>query len=127
MASTRLQRVARLLKEELSRIIRAEIDDPRLGMVSITDVDVAPDLRAAEIFVSVYGDADAQAASIAVLERASKYLRGVLGREIEMRYTPELHFHLDHSLERGARVLELLHEIEHQDTTKKDGTSNDQS
>jgi ribosome-binding factor A len=112
MASTRLQRIARLLKEELSLIIRREIDDPRLGLITITGVEVTPDLRIAHVYISVYGEPEAQAASMSVLERASKFLRGALGRTIELRYTPELHFHLDTSIERGARIFELLHEIE---------------
>lgn len=111
MASTRLQRLSRLLKEELSQIIRREIDDPRLGLISIIDVEVTPDLRQAHVYVSVYGEAEEKQLSISVLERASKFLRGVLGRTIEIRYTPELHFHLDTSIERGAHIFELLHEI----------------
>lgn len=112
MASTRLQRIGRLIKEELSQYIRREIDDPRLGLVSITDVDVTPDLRIAHVYVSVFGEEEQQKMSLSILERASKYLRGVLGRTIEIRYTPELKFHLDTSIERGSRIFELLNQIE---------------
>jgi len=117
MASTRLQRITKLLKEEISRIIREEINDPRLGFVSITDIEMTPDLRIAHIYVSVYGTPEEQEATIGVLVRASRFLRGELGKQVEMRYTPELHFYLDRSIERGAHVFELLNTI---DTEKKD-------
>ena len=112
MSSTRPQRVARLLKEELSRIIREEMNDPRLGFISITDVEVAADLRTAHVYVSVFGTPEEQKASVDALEHARGYLRSTLGKELNMRYTPELNFHLDRSIERGARIFELLKEIE---------------
>lgn len=110
MSSTRIQRMTKLLKEEISRIIREEINDPRLGFISITDIEMTPDLRVAHIHVSVYGTPAEQDDSIAVLERASRFLRGELGKQVEMRYTPVLQFHLDRSIERGARIFELLKE-----------------
>jgi ribosome-binding factor A len=112
MASTRQQKMARVLRDELSRIIREEVNDPRLGLVSITGVDVAPDMKSARVYVSVYGSQDEQQQSLDVLVRASGFLRGEFGRQINLRYTPQLFFELDTSLERGARVVELLHEIE---------------
>jgi len=115
--------VGRVIKEELSRIIREEIDDPRLGLVSITGVEVTPDLRIAHVHVSVYGDEAQRKMSLGILDRASRFLRGVLGREIELRYTPELHFHLDTSLERGARIFELLHEIKTEEKENPDEPS----
>ncbi len=111
MASTRVQRIAKLLKEEVSRIIRVEINDPRLGFVSITDIKMTPDLHVANIYVSVYGTPEEQDATMGVLDRASRFLRGELGKQVEMRFTPELHFHLDRSIERGAHVFELLKQV----------------
>jgi len=107
----------------LSRIIREEIDDPRLGLITLTDVEVTPDLRIAHVHVSVYGDEAQQKISMSILDRASRFLRGMLGREIDLRYTPELHFHLDTSIERGARIFELLHEIETEEKEKPDEPS----
>ncbi|HEX2951867.1 MAG TPA: 30S ribosome-binding factor RbfA [Armatimonadota bacterium] len=112
MASTRTQKMSRLLRDELSRIIREEINDPRLGFISITDVEMTPDLRVAHVHISAYGTPEEQANSMGVLDRASGFLRGELGRQIDIRYIPELRFHLDKSLERGSRVVELLREIE---------------
>lgn len=125
MATTRVQKVSRLLKEELSRIIREEINDPRLGFISITDVELTPDLKAATIFISAYGTEEERTASMTVLDRASSFLRGELSRQIDMRYTPELHFQLDTSLERGARIFDLLHQIE--PTLKKEEETDEQA
>lgn len=131
MASTRMQRMSRLLKEELSRIIREEINDPRLGFISILDVQMTPDFRIAHVYVSVYGTPEQQNDSIAVLDRASRFLRGVLGNQVEMRYTPELHFHLDRSIERGARIFELLKEAppaeEKEENKEENADANGQS
>jgi ribosome-binding factor A len=112
MSATRLQRIGRLIQEELSSIIRREVDDPRLGLISITGVEVTTDLRIAHVYVSVYGEPEQQQMSISILDRANRFLRGMLGKVIEIRHTPELHFHLDTSLERGARIFELLHEVQ---------------
>ncbi|HEY3376899.1 MAG TPA: 30S ribosome-binding factor RbfA [Armatimonadota bacterium] len=120
MASTRVQKVAKLLREELSSIIRREINDPRLGFISITEVEPTSDLRSANIYISAYGTPEEQQESMGVLDRASGFLRGILGRKLEMRNIPELHFQLDRSLERGARVFELLNEIK--PTLEKDKT-----
>lgn len=108
MGSTRQQRMSRLLREELSRIIREEINDPRLGLISITEIELTPDFRAARIYISAYGTPEEQQASMDVLDRAKGFLRGELSRQLDLRHTPEIGFQLDPSLERGARVFELL-------------------
>jgi ribosome-binding factor A len=120
MASTRIQKISRIIKEELSLIIRREINDPRLGFISITDVELTPDKRIANIYISAYGTPEEQQASMDVLERATGFLRGELSRQIDIRFTPELNFQLDKSIERGARVFELLKSIE--PTIKKETT-----
>lgn len=112
MASTRQQKVSKLLREELSLVIRRDINDPRLGFISITDVEMTPDFHTAHIYISAYGTEEEQSNSMQVLDRAAGFLRGAIGRSLDMRYTPELRFHLDTSLARGARVFELLNTIE---------------
>jgi len=107
--------MASLVKEELSRIIREEMNDPRLGFISITEVDISADLHTAHVYVSIYGAEKEQQDTMTALESARRFLRGQLGKAVEMRYTPELVFHQDTSIERGARIFELLHEIEKSD------------
>jgi len=112
MSATRLQKIGRLIKEELSLIIRREMNDPRLGFFSITDVVVPADLRSAHVYISVYGSEKEQGDTMTALESARRFLRGELGKKIDLRHTPELFFHLDRSIERGARVFELLKQVE---------------
>lgn len=106
----RVQRVREEIKKEVSDIIR-EMKDPRIGFVSVVDVEVSNDLRHAKIFVSVYGDEAAKKESLAGLEAATGYIRTEIGRRIRLRHTPEIVFRLDSSIERGARINQLLNEI----------------
>lgn len=129
--SLRAEKLREFLKEEVSQIIQRELKDPRIGFVSITDVEVSVDLRHARIFVSVLGDDTAKAKSMEGLRSAQRYIRGELGKRMQMRYTPEVTFRLDESIERGTRIVSLLREVgegdrrvdpasaDRDDTTKK--------
>jgi ribosome-binding factor A len=112
MPTQRQLRVQELLKQEVSRILQFELRDPRLGFVTVTDVEVSPDLRYARVFVSVYGDQKAVSRSMERLRASTGFVRGVLGHSIELRYTPELTFVHDTSVARAARIAELLRQIE---------------
>jgi ribosome-binding factor A len=107
----RPERVEQFIMEELGQILQREVRDPRIGFVSVTDVEVSADLRHARVFVSVLGDADAKAATMDGLRSALGYIRRELGSRLQMRYTPEIAFKLDESIERGARVNKLLGEV----------------
>jgi len=107
----RPEKVEQFIKEELSQILQREVRDPRIGFVSVTDVEVSADLRHARVFVSVLGDADAKAATMDGLRSAQGYIRRELGSRLQMRHTPEIAFRLDESIERGARVNRLLGEV----------------
>jgi ribosome-binding factor A len=112
MPTQRQERVGELLREDISRIIQRELSDPRLPpLISVTEVSVSPDLRQARVFVSVYGDAPTREQAMAALEAAAGRIRGHLGRSVRLRYTPQLEFVLDTSLERGAHILKLLDQI----------------
>jgi ribosome-binding factor A len=108
MAATRMQKLNRMLREELARIFVEEMNDPRLGLTSITEVDTAPDLSSATIYISVYGEEEVQQTTLLVLKGASSFLRGELSRAVELRHTPQLRFRLDPSLARGTHVLDLI-------------------
>lgn len=113
MTVTRRQRrVGELLREELSILLQREARDPRLEDVTITDVEISPDLRHARVYVSVIGDRQAKAKALQGLERATGFLRRELAARVTLRRIPELTFHLDESIERGQRIMELLHQIE---------------
>jgi len=109
--SHRPGRLAEAVKKEISEILKNEIKDPRLGFVTITMVDVTPDLRYAKVYASVLGDLEQQKATAEVLHRATGYIRSEIGRRIRLRYTPEITFELDNSIERGTRVIKLMEEV----------------
>ena len=108
----RIERVNELLRAELSRLIMQDLRDPRASsMISITGVATSPDLRHANIYISVLGGEAERSVSLAALRQAAGYLRRQLRERIELRVVPELDFRLDPSVESGRRIDELLAEI----------------
>lgn len=121
MPNYRIQRLAERIKEELSDILQRELKDPRLGFVSITDVELTRDLQVAKVYVSVLGSEEEKATSLETLQRAKGFLRTEIGRRIQMRHVPDLLFKFDTSIEHGARVHELLLELERKGELGQDG------
>ena len=115
MASTRQRRIQELLVHEISEIVRREVQDPRVGFVTITDAEVTPDLRHARVFFSVLGDATQQEESTKGLNRAAGFVRSEFARRAQMRFVPEIHFEFDPSAERGARISQLLEQVRQDD------------
>jgi ribosome-binding factor A len=111
MTEHRAERLRELIKHEFGDILQRELKDPRIGFVSVTDVEVSNDYSHVKVFVSVLGDDAAKAAAIAGLESAKGFIRTELGRRIRLRHTPELHITVDNSIERGSRIMELLAEV----------------
>lgn len=111
MASNRIGRINEEIQRELASLIR-NVKDPRVtGMISITAVDTTPDLRYAKIYVSMLDKSDTKEV-IKGLKSAAGYLRRELGRALSLRYTPELTFVADDSIDKGAHILELLRDPE---------------
>ena len=110
MTGRRPQRLAEQIKEEVSLIVAGELEDPRIGFVTVTEAKLSADLRHAKIFVSVLGTDDEIAASLAALNHASGFIRRQLGAALRIRYTPELHFAYDDTIRTAARIEELLSE-----------------
>ncbi|MEB3171668.1 MAG: 30S ribosome-binding factor RbfA [Synechococcaceae cyanobacterium] len=110
----RVERVAALIRREVSELLRSGIKDERIhsGLVSVTHAEVAGDLQHCRIFVSVLGSDDDRSQVLAGLKAAAPYVKGELGRRLRLRRTPEVAFQLDRGLERGTSVLELLHRLE---------------
>jgi len=121
LAFQRSERVAEEMKREIAKILHDELKDPRLGrFVTITKVEVTRDLRYAKVFVSVYGDDQQKKQSIEALNNASGFVRREIGRRIKLRYTPEILFSLDDSIEHGARISQLLNKV------KQEGSRQDE-
>lgn len=97
-----------MIKRALAEILQREMRDPRLAMVAVTEVEVARDFTTAKVFVSAIGEAEEKAEALKALQGASGYLRGQLGRHIDLRTVPALSFRYDTGIERGARMFELL-------------------
>ena len=111
MGSIRPERVAELLHRELSTLLSRELSDPRLAGVTITDCEVSRDLKHAKVFVSTLQGGEARDAALLTLKRASGTLRRRLAPRLGLREVPSLRFQFDDSLERGARVDELLRKV----------------
>jgi ribosome-binding factor A len=108
----RTDRLDELLREEISGILTREVQDPGIGFVTITDVEVAPDLRHAIVWVSVIGSEDDRRQSLRALARSMPFVRNRLGR-LRLKRIPELHVRHDDTVRRGTRVLQILEGLEH--------------
>jgi len=107
--SRRVERVQSLIRHELGLIVQLELKDPRIaGLVSITNVEVTPDLRRARVYFSVYGSEDDERSAVQALTSAQAYLRRELGNRLTLRYAPELELHVDHSMAEADQVNRLL-------------------
>jgi len=111
MQPKRLERVNQLIKEEISRVLQRELKDPRLGFVTVTDVEVTKDLRLAKVYVSILGPEEKWKASLAALESARGFIHNWLRHHLSLRVTPSLLFRPDRSMAHAAQIQELLAEL----------------
>jgi len=108
MQGKRLERVNQLIKEEISVLLQREVKDPRLGFVTVTEVDVTADLKLAKVYVSVLGPDEQWASSFRALESARGFVWNWLRRHLDLRVTPEIAFRPDRSMEHAAHIQSLL-------------------
>ena len=113
---SRPERVAERIKMELAEIFIRELNDPRIGFITITKVDVSPDLEDAKIYVSVFGSDEEKLETMKGLESAKKFIRGKLGGKLELRGVPEIQFILDESIEKASKVWSLMNKIHDSDS-----------
>jgi ribosome-binding factor A len=107
----RVQKLREFIREEVSDILHRGTKDPRIGFVSVTDVELTSDLRHAKVYVSVLGSEEDRARTMEALEHAVGFVRTELAKRLRTYHTPEIQFRLDTSIERGTRVLQLLREL----------------
>lgn len=110
--SRRLQRVAELLKREVSELLRRELNVEDVGLLSVNEVKVAPDLKTATVFVGFVGNRRQRAAAPEMLAQHTKRIQMMLGAQLRTKWTPVLTFLLDESVEKGNRVLAILESLE---------------
>ncbi len=111
MQAKRIERVNQLIKEEISLLLQRELKDPRLGFVTITEVETTADLRSAKVFVSVLGSEEQWRASMAALESARGFVRNWLRDHLDLRVTPTLDFRPDRSMEHAAQIQTILQRL----------------
>lgn len=123
--SMRTARVNELLREELSQLILREVKDPRVsrGLISITEVQVSPDLRRAVVYVSHLGNDDERDGALKGLESSAHFMHRELMHRLKMRNVPELVFKFDPSIERGARLASLINQVTRDPAHPLDATS----
>jgi ribosome-binding factor A len=111
VVSRRTRQVGEFLREELTDIIRRDVKDPRIGFMSVTRVDVTPDLRHAAVYISVLGTDGERSDTLAALVSASGFIRHTLKPRLRMRQIPELEFRDDRSMEHAEKIARTLREI----------------
>lgn len=120
----RIEKLQELIKQEMSKMLLTDLKDPRIGFVTVTDVEMTGDLREAKIYVSVMGGAEQVKSSLEGLNSALGFVRREIGQRIRLRFTPEISFALDTSLDYGDHIQKLLLQVEgdtNADNTKGGG------
>jgi ribosome-binding factor A len=120
--SQRTNRLDSQIQQELMELLQREMKDPRIGFVTITQVETAADLGHARVWVSVYGSEEDKERSMAALRAAAPWLRRQLGQRLRLRKVPELSLRRDDSIETGDRVLRILHDLEREGSGSPEGT-----
>jgi ribosome-binding factor A len=111
MKPRRVERVGELLKQKISQVIIAEMSDPRMGFVTVTKVEAAPDLRSAKVYVSILGTEGERTRTLRGLRHAHGFIQRLIGEEIELRNVPALNFVEDPSVKRSIRISRLINEV----------------
>lgn len=124
----RIEKLQELIKQETGKMLLNDIKDPRIGFVTVTDVEMTGDLREAKIFVSVMGGEEQVKNSLEGLKSALGFIRREIGKRIRLRFTPEISFALDTSLDYGDHIQKLLLQVEgdldHADNAQAGGSEN---
>lgn len=111
------------IRLDLAQILRGELRDPDLDFVTVTEVEVAPDLSFARIYVSVYGGNEPEEKAMAALRKAKTRIRYLLAQRSKLRHTPDLDFKLDQTAARADRIEQLLMEVKKNEAPKSDDES----
>ena len=115
MAGPRMRRINEVLREVVGAAVAGELNDPRIGFVTVTSVETSPDLRAAKVYVSVLGDEEEREETLSGLRSSHGVIQARIAAETRMKRTPTLTFHYDDTIEKASRVSELLEEGENEE------------
>jgi len=121
LTSKRSEQLEKALKKEINNIIYRKINDPRIKFVTITRIKVSPDLKYADIFVTIFNDEAQQKNTLKGLKSATRFIRGELGKDLKLRFVPKIEFKIDEDLEYQYKLLKIITEVhEKQLNLKKD-------
>ncbi len=120
MSQLRVEKIQELMKQEVSKMILRELKDPRIGFVTVTQVELTGDLREAKIYVSIMGSEEQVKDSWQGLQSALGFIRREIGQRIRLRFTPEISFALDKSLDYSAHIQELLQKIKSEEQQREE-------
>jgi len=111
MNNIRASRVAEQMKKELGDILSRKVKDPRVGFVTVTDVQVTGDLQQARVFISVYGSESEKQETLIGLAKSKGFIRSEIGKRIRLRKTPEISFEVDEAIEYGNKIEKLIRDL----------------
>jgi len=120
MSNVRIHRVAEQIKKEVSQLIQNELKDPRVGFITVTDVEVTGDLQEATIYISILGNESQKQDSFEGLKKAEGFIRREVGKRIRLRHTPEISFVFDGSIEYGNKIEKILSQINNESKVESD-------
>ncbi|MBN1368273.1 MAG: 30S ribosome-binding factor RbfA [Dehalococcoidales bacterium] len=117
----RIERLNHLIRQEISQLLQRHVKDPRLGnFIAVTSVETSPDLRTAKVYISHLGTEADKTATISAITSASGFFRKELAKNLTLRRVPELSFHWDDSIERGAHIEELIERVHSEKDLERD-------
>lgn len=111
MSSRRISRVEETLRHEISEIIQKEMKDPRIGFVTITSLELSPDLKHLRLYISILGTEKEKTDTLKGLENAKGFIRSEVGKRVRLKYLPEITIEVDRSIDEGMRISELIDRI----------------
>lgn len=114
----RVERVAELIKREMGKILLEDFKNAEIGFVTVTDVDLTPDLRLARIYISVYGSPEKQKQTLQIIQEHTPFFRKLIGQRVKLRFTPEVRFEYDNSIARAVKVFEILEKIKEKEQNR---------
>lgn len=117
--SVRVEKVASIIKEEVGVIFQRNFSMAEYGLITVTEVRVTPDLKLAKIYVSIFGDAERKKKSLAMIEGQKAFVRSTLGHHIRLKFTPEVAFYLDETIDRAMKLEGIFKKI-HDDASNKE-------
>ena len=118
--SVRSEKVGSLIKEEMGRLFQRNFSMAEYGFLTVTEVVMSPDLKVAKVYISIFGDTERKKNSFAKLEAQKPSIRSMLGHAVRLRFTPEIIFYLDDTLDRAMKLENIFHKIHENDSNKEE-------